>query len=74
MEHLNYIIQTYPQVEGYVISIKHNLSQGFIQDFAFGGGPGSMGEVLLSLEKSKISHFFQPRKFSKNVKKSMKIL
>ena len=31
----------------------------------WGGGPGSMGGVLFSLEKSKISHIFKLENFQK---------
>ena len=65
MEHLNYIIQTYPQVEGYVISIKHNLSQGFIQDFAFGGGSREHGGGTFIIGEIKNFAFFSTSKIFK---------
>ena len=45
--------------------------------WAWGGGPGSNGPVwggTFFIGESKNFAFFQGRKFSKNVKKSMKIL
>ena len=51
------------------------MFQEFIQDFADGGGvPGAMARVLFGIGEMKNFAFFQTRKFSKNVKKSMKKL
>ena len=38
-----------------------------------GGVPGEMGGVLIEIGEIKNFAFFQARKFSKNVRKSMKI-
>ena len=46
--------------------------QKFIQDFADGAGPGSNGGYFLRLREQKF-RFFQTGKFSKNVKKQIKI-
>ena len=49
--------------------------QWIIQDFAEWGVPEGLGVgYFFTLEKSKIARFFQTRKVSKNVKKSMKNL